>query len=200
MLAQTAICGELQYPADLFEDDEDLGVDRANRCRSDDASACDDLLALLMKEHPEYTPAGFVLKSPDPAPTVSDTAQAPPLSTVMNPPDGERGPPNFRHHPVTTICRVTAAHFKLDMSDMLSRRRQRNVVRARQVIMLVCKQLTSLSLPEIARRMGGRDHTTIIHGVQVMRALVEYDPIWAAHVQAVRELAIAADPALGAMA
>ena len=59
---------------------------------------------------------------------------------------------------------------------MLSARRSRAVARPRQIAMYLSKQLTTRSLPEIGRKFGGRDHTTVIHAVRKVESLRESDP------------------------
>ena len=59
--------------------------------------------------------------------------------------------------------------------DMRSARRTANIVRPRQVAMYLAKTLTLRSLPEIGRRFGGRDHTTVLHAVRKITALVAKD-------------------------
>ena len=67
---------------------------------------------------------------------------------------------------VDKIQRATAKQFGISMEEMLSKRRSRAIARPRQVAMYVCKMLTTRSLPDIGRRFGGRDHTTVIHAVK----------------------------------
>lgn len=67
---------------------------------------------------------------------------------------------------VYLIAQVTAEHFGVSMADMLSHRRNREYVTARQIAMYLAKQLTTRSLPFIGRRLGGRDHTTVLHGIR----------------------------------
>jgi len=77
---------------------------------------------------------------------------------------------------IEEIIRRTADHYNLRINDILSARRSRNVARPRQVAMFLSKQLTSKSLPEIGRRFGGRDHTTVIHAVKKVTELIASDP------------------------
>ena len=72
---------------------------------------------------------------------------------------------------IDEIIRKVAYHYNLRLSDMLSPRRARSVARPRQVAMFLSKMLTSKSLPEIGRRFGGRDHTTVIHAVRKIEEL-----------------------------
>ena len=69
------------------------------------------------------------------------------------------------------IQKRVAEHFQIRLSDMSSARRSRTVARPRQIAMYLSKQLTSRSLPEIGRRFGGRDHTTVMHGVRRIEEL-----------------------------
>ena len=67
---------------------------------------------------------------------------------------------------VEDILRVVSRHFAVSKADILSDRRHRSVVRPRQIGMYLAKQLTSRSLPEIGRRFGNRDHTTVLHAIR----------------------------------
>src|SRR5947208_9463121 len=67
---------------------------------------------------------------------------------------------------IEDIQRVVARQYNVSRADLLSSRRTANVVRPRQVAMYLAKTLTLRSLPEIGRRFGGRDHTTVLHGVR----------------------------------
>ena len=73
------------------------------------------------------------------------------------------------------IQKKVAEHYHLRMADMTSARRSRQVARPRQVAMYLCKQLTSRSLPEIGKKFGGRDHTTVMHAVARIRELMDAD-------------------------
>lgn len=72
-----------------------------------------------------------------------------------------------------SIIHATADTFQVRVDDLLSSRRTWDVVRPRQVAMALCKHLTFYSYPEIGRRFGGRDHTTIMHAVRRMRPYVQ---------------------------
>ncbi|WP_315735520.1 MULTISPECIES: chromosomal replication initiator protein DnaA [unclassified Bradyrhizobium] len=76
---------------------------------------------------------------------------------------------------IEDIQRVVARQYNVSRSDLLSSRRTANVVRPRQVAMYLAKTLTLRSLPEIGRRFGGRDHTTVLHAVRKIEALVGKD-------------------------
>src|SRR4029077_1194468 len=76
---------------------------------------------------------------------------------------------------IEDIQRVVARQYNVSRSDLLSSRRTANVVRPRQVAMYLAKTLTLRSLPEIGRRFGGRDHTTVLHAVRKIEGLVGHD-------------------------
>ncbi len=72
---------------------------------------------------------------------------------------------------VEEIQRKVSEYYNIRMSDIIGPKRLRSYARPRQVAMYLCKQLTSRSLPEIGRRFGGRDHTTVMHGVKRIEEL-----------------------------
>jgi chromosomal replication initiator protein len=76
---------------------------------------------------------------------------------------------------IEDIQRVVSRHYSVSRSDLLSARRTANVVRPRQVAMYLAKTMTLRSLPEIGRRFGGRDHTTVLHAVRKIEHLVGND-------------------------
>lgn len=76
---------------------------------------------------------------------------------------------------VEEIQRKVSDHFNIRLSDLLGPKRMRTFARPRQVAMYLSKQLTSRSLPEIGRRFGGRDHTTVMHGVRKIEELMGTD-------------------------
>jgi chromosomal replication initiator protein len=67
---------------------------------------------------------------------------------------------------IEDILRIISRHYGVSRADILSQRRHRSVVWPRQIGMYLAKQLTSRSLPEIGRRFGGRDHTTVLHAIR----------------------------------
>jgi chromosomal replication initiator protein len=77
--------------------------------------------------------------------------------------------------PITAhdILEATAERYGFEIDQLTGRRRHRDLVQARQVAMYVCRQLTALSFPSIAREFGGRDHTTIIHAVERVEQLMK---------------------------
>jgi chromosomal replication initiator protein len=89
---------------------------------------------------------------------------------------------------IDEIIRKVADHYNLRMSDLLSARRARQVARPRQVAMYLAKSLTSRSLPDIGRRFGGRDHTTVIHAVRKIEELKATDSQIAEDVELLRRM------------
>lgn len=73
---------------------------------------------------------------------------------------------NDRRITIEEIQRKVASHFNIRIADMHSARRSRSIARPRQIAMYLAKQLTQRSLPEIGRKFGGRDHTTVMHAVK----------------------------------
>ena len=76
---------------------------------------------------------------------------------------------------IEEIQRKVAEHYNIRLSDMIGPKRVRTLARPRQIAMYLAKQMTSRSLPEIGRRFGGRDHTTIMHGVRKIEELRAQD-------------------------
>jgi len=84
---------------------------------------------------------------------------------------------------IDEIQRRVAEHFNIKMAEMTSSRRARVVARPRQVAMYLAKQLTQRSLPEIGRKFGGRDHTTVMHAVKKIEELTRSDRALAEDVE-----------------
>lgn len=89
---------------------------------------------------------------------------------------------------IEEIQRKVAEHYNIRLSDMIGPKRLRAVARPRQVAMYLSKQLTPRSLPEIGRRFGGRDHTTIMHGVRKIEELMSTDSQLSDDLQMLRRL------------
>jgi chromosomal replication initiator protein len=86
---------------------------------------------------------------------------------------------------VDDIQKATAEHFGMKQADLLSERRTRAVARPRQAAMYLAKQLTTRSLPDIGRRFGGRDHTTVLHAVRRIEELKATDAALAADLETI---------------
>jgi chromosomal replication initiator protein len=93
---------------------------------------------------------------------------------------------NDRRVTIDEIQRKVAEHFNMRVADMHSDRRARAVARPRQVAMFLSKQLTQRSLPEIGRKFGGRDHTTVMHAVKRVEELIATDQGFADDVELLR--------------
>jgi chromosomal replication initiator protein len=76
---------------------------------------------------------------------------------------------------IDDILRVIAKHYGVQRGDLLSSRRNQSIVRPRQIGMYLAKSMTSRSLPEIGRRFGGRDHTTVLHAIRKIEQLKQQD-------------------------
>jgi len=87
---------------------------------------------------------------------------------------------------IEDIQRIVARQYNVSRSDLLSSRRTANVVRPRQVAMYLAKTLTLRSLPEIGRRFGGRDHTTVLHAVRKIEGLVGNDIALAEEIETLK--------------
>jgi chromosomal replication initiator protein len=83
---------------------------------------------------------------------------------------------NERKVTVDHIQKMVSEHYGLKQADLISERRARAVARPRQVAMWLAKQITTRSLPDIGRRFGGRDHTTVLHAVRRIESLKAEDP------------------------
>jgi chromosomal replication initiator protein len=95
---------------------------------------------------------------------------------------------NERRVTIDEIQKKVAEHFNMKMAEMTSARRARAVARPRQVAMYLAKQLTSRSLPEIGRKFGGRDHTTVMHACKKIEELTETDRALAEDVELLRRM------------
>ncbi|WP_455482071.1 chromosomal replication initiator protein DnaA [Bartonella sp. B35(2025)] len=89
---------------------------------------------------------------------------------------------------IEEIQRAVARHYNVSKQDLLSNRRTRTVVKPRQVAMYLAKMLTPRSLPEIGRRFGGRDHTTVLHAVRKIEDLVCDDQTLAKELELLKRL------------
>jgi chromosomal replication initiator protein len=83
----------------------------------------------------------------------------------------------FQERKVTlqNIQKTVAAYYKMRLSDLHSKRRNRQITRPRQIAMALAKELTNLSLPDIGDAFGGRDHTTVLHACRKVDELLKND-------------------------
>jgi chromosomal replication initiator protein len=101
---------------------------------------------------------------------------------------GTRAAVGERRVTIEEIQRKTAEYYKLDLRELHSARRARRVARPRQVAMYLARELTSRSLPDIGRRFGGRDHTTVLHACRRIEELCKTDPVFQQEVEFLRKV------------
>ncbi|MBA92611.1 MAG: chromosomal replication initiator protein DnaA [Phyllobacteriaceae bacterium] len=89
---------------------------------------------------------------------------------------------------IEDIQRIVARHYNVSKSELLSNRRTRTIVKPRQVAMYLSKVMTPRSLPEIGRRFGGRDHTTVLHAVRKIEDLTTGDQTLAQEIELLKRL------------
>ena len=87
---------------------------------------------------------------------------------------------------IEEIQRIVALRYNVTRGDLISSRRTANVVRPRQIAMYLAKTLTLRSLPEIGRRFGERDHTTVLHAVRKIESLVGNDGALAEEIETIK--------------
>ncbi len=98
---------------------------------------------------------------------------------------GNREPRRIR---IEEIQKVVARHYNVTRHDLLSARRTRTVVRPRQIAMYLAKTMTPRSFPEIGKRFGGRDHTTVLHAVRKIEGMVAADETLAQEIEFLRRI------------
>ncbi|WP_161491907.1 helix-turn-helix domain-containing protein [Bradyrhizobium centrolobii] len=110
------------------------------------------------------------LPEPEPPPPIQD-------EWIMSIDDGPRAPT------IKEIKLCVCRHFKISPIDMDSPRRAMNLALPRQVAMYLARTLTPRTFPEIAKRFGGRDHSTAVHAAQKIARMIESDRSFAATVR-----------------
>ena len=95
---------------------------------------------------------------------------------------------NDRRTTIEEIQKKVAEHFQVRVSDMHSPKRLRAIARPRQISMYLSKLLTSRSLPEIGRKFGGRDHTTVMHAISKVEELAQTDSSFAEDIDLLRRM------------
>ena len=98
---------------------------------------------------------------------------------------GMREPRRIR---IEDIQKVVASHFNVSKHDLLSARRTRAIVRPRQIAMYLAKTMTPRSFPEIGKRFGGRDHTTVLHAVRKVEELAAADEALKQEIELLRRM------------
>lgn len=87
---------------------------------------------------------------------------------------------------IKDVQRIVAKRYGFTRTDLLSERRTVPLAKARQIAMFVAKSVTTKSLPEIGRHFGGRDHTTILHGIRKIAGMVEADERFRAEIDGLK--------------
>ncbi|MBU6444065.1 MAG: chromosomal replication initiator protein DnaA [Alphaproteobacteria bacterium] len=119
--------------------------------------------------------------------TYADLTKKPVTFEVVEETMGHRGLSAHKTS-IEDIQRKTAEFYKLDMHDFQSPQRTRRVARPRQVAMYLARELTMRSLPEIGKRFGGRDHTTVLHACRRIAALCDEDPLFKEEVEFLKQV------------
>jgi len=137
------------------------------------------------------------------------------VEVVVRPPELRRAPnvgpqPEMpaRHHAqedepiwfrrrvrIDEILMLVSRHTGIARADLLSQRRHRSVVQARQVAMYLSYRLAGRSLPEIGRRLGGRDHTTVLHAIRKIHAMIGENAAFGAEIAGLEQTILATPPA-----
>lgn len=166
--------------------------------------ACDALLDLLCQYHPEQCPSAVRQRRAEskvqPCEIKADAAPIEPEQPSEDDRIAEwierqkQLSPAWRawnmhvaHPTAAMIQNAVAKHFSVKKMDMLSVRRTRNVVVPRMVAIHLTRELTPYSLPEIGRRYGGRDHTTILNSLKIMGKRIASDPAFASVVEQLKQ-------------
>jgi chromosomal replication initiator protein len=120
--------------------------------------------------------------------TYADLTGKPVTIDVAEEAIGSRGAILDKRVTIEEIQKKTAEFYKLELRELHSARRARRVARPRQVAMYLARELTSRSLPDIGRRFGGRDHTTVLHACRRIEALCGSDPVFQQEVDFLRKV------------
>lgn len=142
--------------------------------RAKNEHCCNALLSRLIKHHGDafVRPSPVIVIEPPPLPE----PPAPPEPSIVLADmvtEIEEGP-----RPVTIreIQKCISKHFNISMAELLASRRLAKIVRPRQIGFYLARKLTSRSLPEIGRRFGGKDHTTVLHACKKVEERMAADP------------------------
>ena len=88
---------------------------------------------------------------------------------------------------IKRIQHAVCAEYGITIAQLLSHRRHKKVVLNRQIAIYLCKTLTDQSCPEIGRRFGYRDHSTVLHSISKIEAMIERDPVFAAEIERIKQ-------------
>ena len=84
------------------------------------------------------------------------------------------------------IQKIVSQVYKVSRQDLVSERRTQAVVRPRQIAMYLCKTMTPRSLPDIGKRFGNRDHTTVLHAIRKIESLIAKDELLRREIESLR--------------
>ena len=87
-------------------------------------------------------------------------------------------PPTPRQITIESIQEAVASYFSVTVTDLISKRRTRQIAFPRQIAMYLSRELTELSLPMIGDTFGGRDHTTVLHAYDKISREIKPTPCW----------------------
>lgn len=150
-------------------------VDEVEFFRMEQTKRSTEALLLRLREHHDYSvvPPENWRAQPEPV-SAPDKApeQAPPSKPLWFGIVDEESRPEPR---LTDIKRAACRYFDITLAELLSHRRTTRVVYPRQISFYVAKTMTGKSLPEIGRRFGDKDHTTVLHGIRKIESLVRKD-------------------------
>ncbi|NLF45558.1 MAG: chromosomal replication initiator protein DnaA, partial [Syntrophomonadaceae bacterium] len=96
-------------------------------------------------------------------------------------------PPRPKKITIETIQKVVASHYGVEITDLLSKKRNKQIVVPRQVAMYLCRKLTDASYPQIGDQFGGKDHTTVIHAHDKMENEIKVDQELAVTIEVLRQ-------------
>lgn len=139
--------------------------------RAKNMNSCNALLSRLVQFHGEefLTVAPVVVLEPPPEPEPPE----PNLAVAKVVIEIEEGP---RKPTIAEIRKCVAKHFNISVNELESSRRIAKIVQPRQICFYLARKLTTRSLPEIGRRLGGKDHTTVLHGSRKIEQRISEDP------------------------
>jgi hypothetical protein len=154
--------------------------------RAKNMHSCNALLSRLAQFHGDafmtVAPVVVIEAPPPPEPPLPP-APSMVLAEVVT--EIEEGP---RKPTIKEIRKCVSKHFNVSMNDLESSRRIAKIVLPRQIGFYLARRLTTQSLPEIGRRFGGKDHTTVLHGSRVIERKISEDPKLAETVAALEAL------------
>lgn len=195
-VSETGFARRIQHTADLSEDAE---AQRMEVVRA----ATSAFLDRLVQYHPERARrlSAIIIPplqvEPDDVPDIdfiSEEEAAAELELQKKQADLRR---QRGFSALQSIVRIVAKYHGLNHEQLVSARRDRDIVQARQFGYYLCSKLTRSSLVEIGRRFGGKDHTTVLHGLRVITQKIERDTTVASRVAALRAAVIEIHPWLG---